>query len=327
MIISHSSRYILKLHLGWKFVTIYTFMNIIAQKIAPTLFTFALGYFLKRKQLFSPADGKSLLKLVFYTTGPLLTLRSLSVVKMDASLLVFPLSTIALVIASFLVAISLKNSLGLNKKQKGVFMSSSMLINSAFALPFIISAIGDPGVARTSLFGITNNLLIYGWVYLIAVKYGQDQTAEEKMSVINQVLKTPGLWAVTLGLLMNFLNTAIPQFILPFVNSIANMTGPLIFLSLGFIFNFKVIHLRASLIALFSRIGVGIIIGLAIVNFFGLQGIDKLTMMLLAASPVGINTVIFASLENLDEEFAASIVSIGLVVGLILMPILITVLS
>jgi len=302
-------------------------MNIIVQKLTPTLLTFALGYFLKSKKLFSSTDGKNLLKLVFYTTGPLLTLRSLSVVKMDTSLLVFPLSTIALVVSSFLVAFLLKNSFGLNRKQKGVFLSSSMIVNSAFTLPFIISAIGDPGVARTSLFNITNSLLMYGWVYSIAVKYGQDHTAEEKMSVINKVLKTPGLWAVALGLLMNFTNTTTPQFLLPFVNNIANMTGPLIFLALGFIFNFKVLHLGASLIALFARIGIGIIIGLTIVNVFGLQGIDKLTMMLLAASPIGINTITFASLENLDEEYAASIVSIGLAVGLILMPILITILS
>ncbi len=302
-------------------------MNIIAQKLSPILLTFALGYFLKRKRLFSPTDGKNLLKIIFYTTGPLLTLRSLLAVKLDTSLLIFPLSTIILVVSSFLIASLLKNSFNLNKKQKGVFLSSSMIVNSGFTLPFIISAIGDPGVARTSLFNITNSLLMYGWVYAITVKHGQDHTAEEKMSVVNKVLKVPGLWAVVLGLVMNFSNTAIPQFLLPFINSMANMTGPLIMLALGFIFNFKILHLGASLAALFTRIGIGIAIGLAIVSVFGLQGIDKLTMLLLAASPIGINTIVFASLESLDEEYAASIVSIGLAVGLILMPILITILS
>lgn len=302
-------------------------MNIIIQKLAPTLLTFALGYFLKRKKIFTPTDGKNLLKLIFYTTGPLLTLKSLLSVNMDSNLLIFPLSTIVLIVASFLVASLLKNSFGFNRKQKGVFISSSMIINSAFTLPFIISAAGDLGVARASLFNITNSLLIFGWVYAITVKYGQDHTAEEKMSVINKVLKAPGLWAVTLGLLMNFSHTTIPQFLLPFVNNLGNMTGPLIMLALGFIFNFKVLHLGASLVTLFTRIGLGLAIGFSIVSLFGLQGIDRLTMILLSASPIGLYTITFASLENLDEEYAASIVSIGLAVGLILMPILIAVLG
>lgn len=302
-------------------------IGIVIQKLIPILLTFALGYFLKKKKIFTPADGKNLLKLVFYVTGPLLTLKSLSSVSIDSGLLIFPLSTIILMVSSFLFASLFKNSFSFDRKQRGVFISSSMIINSGFTLPFIISAVGDMGVARASLFNVTNSLLIFGWVYVIAVKHGQDQTSVEKMSVMNKVLKAPGLWAVVIGLLMNFSHITIHQSLLPFVDSLGNMTGPLIMLSLGLIFSFKVLHLKASLLALFARIGLGLIIGYLIVLGFGLTGIDRLVMMLLAASPIGISTITFASLENLDEEYAASIVSIGLVVGLILMPILIAVFS
>jgi predicted permease len=42
-----------------------------------------------------------------------------------------------------------------------------------------------------------------------------------------------------------------------------------------------------------------------------------LTALILSASPVGFNAVTFSSLEKLDDEFAASIVSMGLITGLI----------
>jgi predicted permease len=66
----------------------------------------------------------------------------------------------------------------------------------------------------------------------------------------------------------------------------------------------------------------GLIIGLLFVKLFGLTGVDRIAVLLLSASPVGFNTVTFSSIEKLDDEFAASIVGMGLITGLVLISLL-----
>ena len=290
--------------------------------LTPIFLTFLLGFFLKGLKAFDNKDGNRLLHLVFYLTGPLLTFRSLVDFKIDSSQLVFLLSPFIFITISFLIANSVKHTLGLNRKQKGVFVTSSMIFNTGFVLPFIISSFGDAGVARFSIFNATNSILTFSWIYAVAVQHGRTNTNNNK-GVLIKVLKAPSIWAVLLGLVFSYLGLSIPRIIMPLVQNIGDMTGPLIMIALGLIFNLKVFKLVPSIASLLIRIGLGIIIGFIIVNFFNLHGIDRSTLLLLAAAPIGFNTVTFASLENLDEEYAASIVSIGLFVGLILMPLLI----
>ena len=61
----------------------------------------------------------------------------------------------------------------------------------------------------------------------------------------------------------------------------------------------------------------GLAIGILFVKLFGLTGADRIATLILAASPVGFNTITFSSLEKLDDKFAASIVSAGLIVGMV----------
>jgi predicted permease len=54
--------------------------------------------------------------------------------------------------------------------------------------------------------------------------------------------------------------------------------------------------------------GVGLGIGIALSALFGLSGITKSVVIVCGALPIGFNTLIFANLENMDREFAATIV-------------------
>lgn len=103
--------------------------------------------------------------------------------------------------------------------------------------------------------------------------------------------------------------------------------GPLFMIALGVFFEPKIVNLPPTLTAISIRMVIGTFVGIFLATIFGLSGIDKQILILLAASPIGINTITFASLENLDKELAASIVSVGLLIGLIVTPILMLVLG
>jgi len=289
-------------------------------KILPVLLTFLLGYALKRAGRFEQKDGSKLLQLVFYATVPFLVLKSLTEATLDVRFSILPLSLILLTSVSYIAAMIVKKKFDYPKEREGVFVMASMFVNSGFVLPFIISSLGSEGVARVSLFDIANNIVVYGFGYTVAIKYSSN--AENTVNVLKKLASSPVLYAVVLGLLMNVLSIRIPMSFQPFVENVGNMTGPLIMLALGMLFQPKLLNLKPALVALALRMGLGLLVGLAIISIFNLSGVDQKTLLLLAAAPIGFNTVTFAALENLDEEFATNIVSIGLIAGLIVIPLL-----
>lgn len=294
----------------------------ITVKLLPTLLLITLGYALKNLKLFTPDFGKTLLKFTLFVTAPALALRSLSTVDLNTSLIIFLVMPVVLTAISFVAVRLLQKSLPVRPKEFAVIMMSSMAINSAFALPFVTSVAGDEGAARVALFNVTNAIMIYGWVYGIAVTYG-DRAGLSRLKVLQIALLRPSFAAIVLGLALNFNDATIPREIMPLIDALASMTVPVILIALGLILRPKILLPTQTARSLAIRMGGGLLIGLAIVGMFGLNGIDRVCMLLLATAPVGFNTITFAHLEGLDDELAASIVSVGLVAGIVLSSILI----
>ena len=78
-----------------------------------------------------------------------------------------------------------------------------------------------------------------------------------------------------------------------------------------------------KIIIVFSlRILGGLFLGVALTALFGLEGVTRSVIIICSSAPVGYNTLVLSSLENLDKDFAASLVSISLILGIIYVPIL-----
>ena len=60
----------------------------------------------------------------------------------------------------------------------------------------------------------------------------------------------------------------------------------------------------------------GFLAGLLIIQLFDLQGIEKVITIVGTSTPVGFNTLTFSSLENLDKEFAAGLLSYSILIGI-----------
>jgi len=69
--------------------------------------------------------------------------------------------------------------------------------------------------------------------------------------------------------------------------------------------------------------GIGFVLGYSLALLFGLDGLERTIVIIGSSAPVGYNNLTFASMENLDKEFAASLVSIAMLIGVILVPLLI----
>lgn len=289
----------------------------IAIKLLPTLILVGVGYSLKRLRLFDADFGRTLLKFVFLVATPALALRSMSQIHLGVSLLALFILPVALTVASFAFVKPLEKRVYLKPKQFAVFLMATMAVNSGFTLPFVVSLAGDEGAARVALFNVMNNVMVFGWVYAIAISYG-DHNYLSKGEIAQKVLFTPAFIAIIVGLALNLTHAAMPHWLSPSVSILANLTSPLILLALGFLLELRIMFPSQTLQSLAIRMLGGLIIGVLFVKLFHLTGVDKSAALILAASPVGFNAITFSSIEKLDDEFAASIVSTGLIVGLVL---------
>jgi hypothetical protein len=66
-----------------------------------------------------------------------------------------------------------------------------------------------------------------------------------------------------------------------------------------------------------------LLLGIAFINLFNLQGLSKIVVLIMSSAPAGINTLTYSSMENLDNEFAASVVSYSTLIGMVFIPVLI----
>jgi predicted permease len=289
-------------------------------QLIPTFGLLAIGHILKRSNLLKTEDGKNILKYAFYISTPFLSIRALSTIDLRFDLLVFPLASFLLITFSYFVVQLLKKGLKLPTKSFAVMLIATMIVNSGFTLPFVLAKFSDQGAALVSLFNIMNNIMVFGWVYYLAVRFGN--TSSDKLSAIKKVLISPPLWGVGIGLILNYGHVTLPEYLLNIINPLANMTGPLMLLAFGLMWEPHLRNPVQTLYSLLIRMLGGFLVGYLIVLLFGLTGVSRSVMLMLSASPVGFNTVTFSSLENLDDDYAISIVSMGLLVGIFVMGLL-----
>ncbi|MCK4312520.1 MAG: AEC family transporter [Candidatus Cloacimonetes bacterium] len=290
------------------------------EKIIPIILIFFLGYFLKRIRLFKKETGDLLLKLVFYVTLPALIFLSISNVELIFEFIYLPFIAVAVIFIVYFIALFIGKRFKLPPATLGTFLIGSMIMNTGFVLPFIIAAFGREGLALYTFFDLGNALLVLTFVYYIAVKYGGSKSSKVQF---RKFLLLPPIWGLFLGIIFNLGKIELPQIAGNFLQHLGTPTIPLIMLSLGIYFSPKMKNIGKIITVLFIRMGFGLLLGFFFVSILNLQGLLRTIVIICSAAPVGYNTLVFSSMENLDKEFAASLVSISLLIGIFYIPILI----
>ena len=298
-------------------------MNDFVGKMVPVVLVFGLGYILKLIKLFKKEHGDSLLKLVFYVTLPTLIFISVTSVELSIQFVYLPFIAIAVILLTFFISFFIGKKLKLSRATLGTFLIGSMIMNTGFTLPFILTAFGREGVAIYTFFDLGNALLVLSFVYYIAVKYGDKTDSRVKLK---KFLLLPPIWGLILGIIFNLGKIHVPEIASDFLSYVGTPTIMLIMLSLGIYFCPKFKNIGKVWMVLIIRIGIGLALGYCIVTLMGLQGIVRTIVVICCAAPVGYNTLVFSSLENLDKEFAASLVSFSIILGIFYVPLLIYIL-
>ncbi|MFC2100613.1 AEC family transporter [Bacteroidota bacterium] len=290
-------------------------------EIIPVIIIALLGYFFKRIGIFKNEHGDLFLKIVFYISLPALILLSITRIELDIQFIFLPLISALVILITLIISFTTSRFLKLEKQTLGVFLTGTLILNIGFVLPFVIAAYGDEGLARLALFDLSNAILVFTLVYYIASKHGSN--SHGRKTLIMKFILTPPIWALFISLLMNLMQWELPGIVIRLFDQLGQLTIPLMLLSLGIFFNPKIVKAIPLSMVIFIRMGIGFVLGYFFAEIFNLEGLERTIVIIGSAAPVGYNNLTFASLENLDKEFAASLVSIAMLIGIIMVPLLI----
>jgi predicted permease len=295
-------------------------MSDVAVKLLPIFVGFAVAFALKRFGVVQTKHGHLLLKIALFTTIPALIFVSVSKIALTHSLILFPLLSAIILAITYPIVRFLSNRMRQPKATEGTFRVAPMTINSGFVLTFMLSVFGGEGATRVILFNAGFNPLLLIGVYGLAASYNDEN--KRRRDVLKRILILPPLWALLAGLAVNLSGGHIPEAAADALQAFGGLSTVLMVAALGILFTPRRVHFDKTLAIVGLRMGLGLLIGLGLVAALGLEGMDRAAVLALCAAPVGFNLLTFASAEKLDHELAANAVSLSLVFGLILVPLI-----
>jgi predicted permease len=297
-------------------------MSLMLLKIVPVVLTFLLGFLLRRIGLFSKSNADLFQKLFFHVALPALIL--LSVPRLDLSLKVAMLPLIASLInfTSCGVAYVVGRRLQLDRPTLGVFIIGSSVMNTGFTFPFVLSAYGPEGMAFSTLFDFGNAAVVLSFIYYLACRYGSDGN-QSSLVLLKKFLASSPLITLAIAVVFNLAGVHLPEVGIEFLKILGGMTTPLMMLSLGIYFDPRICRNGPLGTVIALRMLMGLLLGTMLAELFDLHGLIKVIVLLSASAPSGVTTLIFATMENLDKDFAASVVSYSTLIGLFLVPLFI----
>ncbi len=300
-------------------------MNPAVAQSLPIISLVVAGFLLKQAGLIRPGDGQVMARLIVNTTLPAIIF--LSVARANVT----PARLAILALCGILVSLGLRaaagwwvNRLELERSVAGVMVLASMVINVGFFLfPIFQTVYGQEGISRLAAFDVGNSLIANSYGYYLASCYG-DKPPWGLQQSLKRVLSLPVLWAALAGLAVNLSGVPLPSFLVKLLEPLGAANTPLAMLTLGSFLQLRYPNWKPMALTVALRMGLGFCLGQALVLLAHLEGLERAAVSMAAGMPIGLVVLVYAATEGMDAEFAAGTISLSILAGLFVTPILLS---
>lgn len=282
---------------------------------------FVVGALLRSQSLLTKTHVERLARFVFSVSLPATIFVSVDHVPLAPTAWKLPLAACFITLPMVVVSWFLAHLLKLPRKTKGGFLLATGSINSVFfAFPVILATFGEEGLTQAVLFDLGQTTLTLTVLYGLAVWHGARSITAKAAAI--RFLSSPPLWALACILTVKLSGYHLPPWLTGLLTPIHLTTTPLASLVLGLSISFSAVRQTARLATLgvAVRMGVGLVFGWTTVSWLGLTGIERAVVILVAAMPSAVSSVIIATETDLDEELVASIVALSICLGIVMLP-------
>lgn len=289
------------------------------EKILPSILLGTLAGFYLSNQWISHLG-----KFLFYIGIPITIASFLRRADLSESVWIASIiAVIAVILGGLLSWLWLKNNQKYNNKSftksnqsikaiKGSFLLSSMAGNTRyFGFPIVLVLIGQSNFGWAIFYDLMSSMIgAYGLGMIIAAYCGTK--IESYWSFSLTILKNPALWGVILGLFLREipLNQSLETSLSNFGWIVLSLSLALIGMRLAkFSFSWKYIKL-ASISLTIKMFLVPLLLGIGL-SLLEINSSVRLLIVLLAAMPPAISTLIIAESYNLEKQLTTTTIIIG----------------
>jgi len=300
-------------------------MNSAVRQSLPILSLVVVGFLLKQTGLIRSGDSQVIARLIINTTLPAVIFLSIARANVTpAKMGLLALCGALVCLASSIISGLVVGYLNLERQVAGVVILATMILNIGFFLfPVFLTVYGQEGISRLAAFDLGNSLVAHSYGFYLATRYGNRPPSGIWRS-LQRVLSLPVLWAVLAGLAVNLLSIQLSPFVTKILEPLAAANIPLAMLTLGAFLQLRYTNLPLMGLTVALRIGGGFLLGQALVYLAHLQGLDRAAVSIGSAVPTGMAVMVYAASEGMDAEFAAGTISLSILVGLIVLPVLLS---
>jgi len=295
-------------------------MNDTVLRVGMFVILFLFGIAVRKLKILSDKTPEKILEIIFHFCLPITLFWAITSTKLNFDLIVLPLSAMIIASITGLFSFIIGKLINLKPKQLGVLLVSTMIMNTSFTMPFFGALYGDNGIKIFSVFDFGNLLLVFTLIYFIALYFGHVKDGNKL--ILKKLVSSPPLWIIVFSIVLTSNNFILPTSISNILSNFNYIVYMIVMFTLGMLFKPDLDHLKLIAWGLGLRMVLGVVLGIAVSRFFGLQGVERLAVIVGASSPNGYTTIIYASIAKLDKHYAASLVSASLVFGVVLVPLL-----
>ena len=284
------------------------------QIVAPILVLLVLGAILQRKFHF---NLKALSQLITYCFMPVAVFLNIYETSMELSVLGQVALFIMLFIGSQMVLSHfIAKALGLAKTEAAVFKNSVVLINSGnYGIPVaqMIFVTQPIGVAIQVILVIFQNMTTYTYGL-----YNLISSTKSGLAIVKDFLKMPIIHALIIGVMMNFFDIGIPQFIRIPIDHVANGFIAVALITLGAQLSqleIKSMFNKTVFVSCFTRLIIGPAVALLIIFALGLDGVVAQSLLIASSFPTSRNSSSLALEYDVESDTAAQTVLFSTIVS------------
>ena len=283
--------------------------QLIFQTVIPVFLIILVGYIIGR---FKKINIQPMIDLIVYIAGPCLIFSSISRSDIDlADFFTIALSAAGVIlILAFLVFVILK---AVKSERAGLYLPMTIGNTGYIGYPVALFAFGIAGLSRAVVYDMIGSLFLYSLgIYIIHHK-----------NELKEIFKVPLIYAVVIGLLFGLLKIPVPEIIFKPVEMIGMVTIPLALLILGYkLTEIKISSAKTAAFASLFKILGGFLAALLIVKIFSISGLARNIILLQAAMPSAVMSMILTAKYNRDAELVASVVLITTVLSIFTIPLI-----
>ena len=147
-----------------------------------------------------------------------------------------------------------------------------------------------------------------------------------RQPVWRTLLTTPVNYAAVLGVVLLATQTPLPEWLANTVQLLAGIAIPLMLIALGHALgSFQVKRLPVAAALALARLGLGLAVGLWLVWFFDLEGIERGVVLIESAMPVAVFSYLLAARYDRHPDEVAGAIVISTLVSFLTLPLLLLV--